>query len=129
MWSVFDDDERTCDAMKRIRVAFVPALAVTVALAASAPAASASTPFTAPALGVPGAAAAGLAGFAGPCSTISPHSGQGATAGTTAQVCQGTGLSFVGPAVGQIATVIGPTIIGPAVVGSVVVSAGNGSGP
>jgi hypothetical protein len=36
----------------------------------------------------------------------------------------GTGLSFVGPAVGQIATVIGPTIIGPAVIGNVVVSAG-----
>ena len=39
----------------------------------------------------------------------------------------GTGLSFVGPAVGQIATVIGPTIIGPAVIGNVVVSAGNGA--
>jgi hypothetical protein len=39
----------------------------------------------------------------------------------------GTGLSFVGPAVGQIAAVIGPTIIGPAVIGNVVVSAGNGA--
>jgi hypothetical protein len=115
--------------MKRIPVAFVPMLAVTVALAAGAPAASASTPFTVPAFGVPDAAAAGLSGIAGACSTVSPHSGQGATAGTSVQVCMGPGLSFVGPAVGQIATVIGPTIIGPAVVGSSVVSAGNGSAP
>jgi hypothetical protein len=42
-------------------------------------------------------------------------------------VCQGTGLSFVGPAIGQIATVIGPTIIGPAVIGNVTVSAGSSS--
>jgi hypothetical protein len=39
----------------------------------------------------------------------------------------GAGLSFTGPAIGQIATVIGPTIISPAVVGSpIVVSAGSG---
>jgi hypothetical protein len=37
----------------------------------------------------------------------------------------GAGLSFVGPAIGQIATVTGPTIIGPAVIGTSVVSAGN----
>jgi hypothetical protein len=37
----------------------------------------------------------------------------------------GSGLSFVGPSIGQIATVIGPTIIGPAVVGNSIVSAGN----
>jgi hypothetical protein len=114
--------------MKRIRVAFGPTLAVivTVALAAGVPAANASTPFTAPGVGNAGA---GLAGVAGACSTVSPHSGQGATAGTASQVCMGSGLSFVGPAIGQVATVIGPTIIGPAVIGSVVVAAGNGAGP
>jgi hypothetical protein len=51
--------------------------------------------------------------------------GQGGTAGTENKICQGSGLVFVGPSVGQIATVIGPTIIGPAVIGTTVVSAGN----
>jgi hypothetical protein len=41
------------------------------------------------------------------------------------QQCLGAGLSFVGPAIGQIATVIGPTIIGPANIGTTVVSAGD----
>lgn len=49
---------------------------------------------------------------------------QGANAGTESKVCQGGGLVFVGPAVGQVATVIGPTVIGPAQV-SAVVSAGS----
>jgi hypothetical protein len=40
-------------------------------------------------------------------------------------VCAG-GLSFVGPTIGQIASVIGPTIISPAVVGTpVIVAAGS----
>jgi hypothetical protein len=43
----------------------------------------------------------------------------------TNQQCLGAGLSFVGPSIGQIATVIGPTIIGPAVVGTSIQSAGN----
>jgi hypothetical protein len=43
----------------------------------------------------------------------------------------GAGVSVTGPAIGQIATVIGPTIASPAVVGtSIVVAAGNGlAGP
>jgi len=49
---------------------------------------------------------------------------QGGTAGTTAKVCQGSGPVFIGPAVGQVAVVIGPTVIGPAQV-SAVVSAGD----
>ncbi|MDB5064899.1 MAG: hypothetical protein JWM18_1333 [Chloroflexi bacterium] len=65
----------------------------------------------------------GLAGGPDGCSNHSAEQ-QGATAGTEAKVCQGSGLSFVGPAVGQVATVIGPTVIGPAQV-SAVVSAGN----
>ena len=114
--------------MKRIRVAFVLLPVVTLALAVGAPAASASLS-TVPALGVPNGGAAGSVGPAGPCADVTPHSGQGATAGTNAQVCLGSGLSFVAPQIGQIATVIGPTIIGPAVVGTLIVSAGNGSGP
>src|SRR5438309_6690878 len=42
------------------------------------------------------------------------YEGQGGTAGNQPQVCLGSGLSFIGPAVGQVATVIGPTTIGPA---------------
>jgi hypothetical protein len=65
----------------------------------------------------------GLSGGPEACSSRSAEQ-QGATAGTETKVCQGGGLVFVGPAVGQVATVIGPTVIGPAQV-SAVVSAGN----
>jgi hypothetical protein len=57
------------------------------------------------------------------CGTAAAE-GQGA-AGVDTHVCVGAGLVFVGPAIGQIATVIGPTIIGPAVIGTSVISAGN----
>ena len=75
-------------------------------------------------------APAGLLGFddfaTGP-SACSNHSieGQGATAGTENKICMGGGLVFIGPSVGQVATLIGPTVIGPAQIGSAVVSAGN----
>jgi hypothetical protein len=56
--------------------------------------------------------------------------GGGGTAGYAAsQNCLGSGLVFVGPAIGQIATVIGPTIISPGFAGTVNVSAGNITGP
>ena len=58
----------------------------------------------------------------GPCAT---GDSVGASGGTANSVCQGSGLSFIGPSVGQVATVMGPTIIGPADVGTVVVSAGD----
>jgi hypothetical protein len=49
--------------------------------------------------------------------------GQGSPAAPA--VCAG-GLSFVGPTIGQIASVIGPTIISPAVVGtSLIVASGS----
>jgi hypothetical protein len=70
---------------------------------------------------------ASMASGTGPCGASTGQEGQGAAGGTTATVCSGGGLTFVGPAIGQIATVIGPTIIGPAVVGNLVVSAGNGN--
>jgi hypothetical protein len=45
---------------------------------------------------------------------------QGATSGTTAKVCQGTGTVYIGGAVGQMATVVGPTVTGPGQVRTVV---------
>jgi hypothetical protein len=60
----------------------------------------------------------------GACGTAAAE-GQGSTGGVDTHVCVGAGLAFVGPAIGQIATVIGPTIIGPAVIGTSVISAGN----
>jgi hypothetical protein len=61
----------------------------------------------------------------GPCATGDTPSQQGATGGTTNSICQGSGVVFVAPSVGQVATVMGPTIIGPSNVGTVVVSAGD----
>jgi hypothetical protein len=60
----------------------------------------------------------------GPCASVSTER-QGPTGENPTQICQGGGLVFVAPAVGQIASVIGPTIIGPAVIGTSVVSAGS----
>jgi hypothetical protein len=61
----------------------------------------------------------------GPCATGDTPSQQGATGGTTNSICQGGGVVFVGPSVGQVATVIGPTVIGPATIGNAIVSAGD----
>jgi hypothetical protein len=55
--------------------------------------------------------------------------GGGTTGYTASQNCLGSGLVFVGPAIGQIASVIGPTIISPGFTGTVNVSAGNITGP
>jgi hypothetical protein len=62
----------------------------------------------------------------GICATAGVE-GQGGTGGTANHICQGSGLVFVGPSVGQVAAVIGPTIIGPAVIGATVVAAGDGA--
>ena len=66
-------------------------------------------------VGVP---SAGLG--ASPCGTA--VAGGNGSPGAPA-VCAG-GLSFVGPTIGQITSVIGPTIISPAVVGTTVIVAG-----
>jgi hypothetical protein len=127
----------------RRRLAALVASVGVLAIAASAPVAGAALPagFPMPGFPLPGAtplgglntaayapvglAAVGAEAFpAGACAHKSVE-GQGATAGTTDQVCNAGGLVYVGPAIGQVATVIGPTIIGPAVVGNLVVSAGN----
>jgi hypothetical protein len=73
---------------------------------------------------VPAASAEAFIGPNAPCSTDSNEQ-LGATAGTANSVCQGSGLSFIGPSVGQVAAVMGPTIIGPSDIGTVVVSAGD----
>lgn len=109
-------------------------LAATAALGIGAATASADI---LPAYGGPGVggvgsgapSATGSQGAFGPCATAFGPNGQGAVAGTVSSVCQGAGLSFIGPAIGQVSSVIGPTIIGPAAIGNVVVSAGNGSAP
>jgi hypothetical protein len=122
--------------MMHLRKALVSLVAAVAAvLAVGVPAAGASTiptpafvPFQGTSLfsGVT-PTAGNISSPAGPCGTSSGQEGQSATAGTAAQVCTGSGLTFIGPAIGQVATVIGPTIIGPAVIGNVVVSAGNGN--
>jgi hypothetical protein len=108
------------------RVSFAAVIAA-AALTVGAPAAGARTFPAAAGVALPiggnGALASGLCG-----GTSTAGQGQGGTGGTTSQHCLGAGLSFTGPSIGQIATVIGPTIISPAVVGaSIVVSGGNGA--
>jgi hypothetical protein len=117
----------------RPRIAAAIAAVAALAVGAQPAAASATTPVPVPGLlggGLPalGTGAFGHGPFGGPCGTAVVQ-GQGATAGTESKICVGAGLVFVAPAIGQIATVIGPTIIGPAAVGSVVTSAGAVAGP
>jgi hypothetical protein len=104
-----------------VRWPFLASLAVTVAFVVGAPAAGAS-PF--PGSTIPVALPGGYNAVAGPCGRPTVD-GQGSVGGVNDQVCQGAGLTFNGPSIGQIATVIGPTIIGPAVVGTSIQSAGN----
>jgi hypothetical protein len=70
---------------------------------------------------------------AAPCSYVQvplgPADGNPGT--SPIQICQGVGgLNFVGPTIGQLGTIIGPTTIGPAVIGVTAAAAGNvGAGP
>jgi hypothetical protein len=130
-----NSDERSIMPFRRVSFA---ALIATGALIVGAPAAGASTfpAGTIPA-GLNGIAGAGVtlpgagntAVASGACGgTSTAGQGQNNTGGTTSLHCLGSGLSFTGPAIGQIATVIGPTIVSPAVVGAaIVVSGGNGA--
>lgn len=134
--------------MMPFRRLLVSALAAGAALSVGAPAASASTlampqytfptagfafphaTFSWPASAVVAAAGANAAGDGGVCgSSSAQQGGNGPVGGTAAQVCLGAGgLSFVGPSVGQISSIVGPTIIGPAVGVTVIQSAGNVGG-
>ena len=51
--------------------------------------------------------------------------GQGRTGGNEDAQCQGAGLQFIGPAIGQVAAVMGPTIIGATILAPVQTSAGS----
>ena len=113
-----------------IRRSCVAALAAIATFAVGAPVASASTfpaatlPFGALPLGAGGASPI----TSGACDTTRVTEGQAGTGDATNQVCMGAGLSFIGPSIGQVATVMGPTIIGPAVIGTLIVSAGDAAG-
>jgi hypothetical protein len=115
--------------MMPIRRALFAVLAVTAALAFAVPSAGADPIPDLSGFGVPAGvnlpAVGDSAVAAGACGTPTGGEGQGGTGGTAAQACLGAGLSFIGPAIGQISSVIGPTIIGPAVVGTLIVSAGD----
>jgi hypothetical protein len=113
--------------MMPLRTPLIAALAATAALAVGAPAAGAGTVRIPPAFArfhpariaarsIPGDAAAG------PCGIATTNEGQSRTGGTSTQACVGAGPSFIGPEVGQNATVIGPT---PAVAGVSIVAGGN----
>ncbi|MDX6686187.1 MAG: hypothetical protein QOF86_2315 [Baekduia sp.] len=60
----------------------------------------------------------------GACNTQIGAEGQGPPGSIEDKVCMGAGLSFIGPSIGQIASVVGPTTIGPAFIGTSVASAG-----
>ena len=117
-----------------IRRTTFAALAVTASLVGGAPAAGASTiptSWTTPSSwSMPtwpyGAAGAGAGrSIAGACGRPTTGEGQAGNGTVSNQVCQGAGLTFIGPSIGEIASVVGPTIIGPAFVGSTIVSTGN----
>ena len=118
--------------MKRTRTLLVSALASAALLGAGASAANAQVW---PGWGMPypesnGAGAGPVR--SGECGSSSGPENQGGTAGTTTYLCLGTGLQYVGPQIGQVASVVGPTIIGPGFVSNVNVTAGNaaiGVGP
>jgi hypothetical protein len=120
------------------------ALAVGALLGATAPGASASTLPT-PTFGLPtgafpppgyawssppldgnaGAVGSGSGGICGSSSATQGGIGGSTAGGTTAQVCLGPGaLSFVGPSIGEVSSIVGPTIIGPANNVNVIQSAG-----
>jgi hypothetical protein len=49
----------------------------------------------------------------GVCADVPGGDGQGPTGTVNTDICQGSGVMFVGPQIGQVASVIGPTVIGP----------------
>jgi hypothetical protein len=131
--------------MMLVRRILPAALAIAALLGATAPGASASTlptpvfglpagalpwsgyPWSLPALGGDvGAIGAGSGGICGDSSASQGGGGNGNAGGTANQVCLGPGaLSFIGPSIGEVSSIVGPTIIGPASNISVIQSAGS----
>jgi hypothetical protein len=106
--------------MRFIRPRLLAVAATLAVFAVAAPVSSASAwswPFDTPNFDT-------IGGQIGPmgCGVNAP-AGVGTAGGTTGESC-GAVLSFVGPAIGQVATVIGPTIIGGVVLAPISVSAG-----
>jgi hypothetical protein len=100
--------------MRSIRKAFLPVLLAVLALSSvAAPAADALIVPT-PGSGTTGGASGPVAS---PCGSAFGAAGA-INAGAPVTLCSGLGLTFVGPPIGEIASVIGPTIITAAVVGS-----------
>ena len=101
--------------MRSIRTRALAAAAATAAVALSVPPGSASAQDLPP-LPVPGAAG-------GTCPWSFAPSGLGDQGATQNQVC-GAALVFIGPDIGQISSVVGPTIIGGVVNAPVTTTAG-----
>ena len=66
--------------------------------------------------------AAGLQGLG--CDQANSEPEVGVAGGVENHVCGGINISFIGPAIGQIGTAIGPTIIGATVLAPIAVSNG-----
>jgi hypothetical protein len=103
------------------------ALAALAALVIAAPTAGASAGSARqPVPGVPFGGVPGAVPLdAGSCGTATSLGVDAGAGGNETKVCAGTGPVFIGPSIGQIATVIGPTIIGPATIGALGVSGGS----
>jgi hypothetical protein len=97
-------------------------LALSAALAVAAPvsgARAADLP-----IGLPGGVAqGGQANAPAGCTGANAPSGVGDAGATENQIC-GAALVFVGPSIGQVSSVMGPTIIGSTVLAPVTVSSG-----
>ena len=75
----------------------------------------------------PALAQEGAVTGSGPCAFSSPGQGQGGTAGVVNLICQGSGTTDIGPAVGQSVVLVGPVITGSAPA-NVIISAGDVAG-
>jgi hypothetical protein len=102
--------------MRSICRRLVATAVTTAALAIAAPLGSAGAQV--PAVGVP------YGGFGPGCPTVYGPSGLGDVGSIGHELCGGVVFAFVGPEVGQVSTVMGPTIIGSAVNAPITVSAG-----
>jgi hypothetical protein len=111
-------------ALSTVMVALAVAAPVSGASAAALPVGlpGADTGFTP--VGLPGSVLqGGQANAPSGCVGSNAPSGVGDAGATSNQLC-GVTLAFIGPSVGQVSTVVGPTIIGSTVLAPVTVSSG-----